>query len=56
MYKILVFAKPLRINFDNIDEFIRDNNETKYLVLFGLENYNAIYGRIRYVIRYLIII
>ena len=50
LYKTLVAAKPLRINFDNVDEFIRDNDGTKYLVLFGLEKYNAIYDRIIYLI------
>ena len=49
-YKTLAGAKPLRLNFDNVDEFIRDNDGTKYLVLFGLEKCNAIYDRIRYLI------
>ena len=37
--------------FDRIDGFIRDFDETKYLVLYGLEKYNAIYDRLRYLIR-----
>ena len=37
--------------FDRIDGFIRDFDETKYLVLYGLEKYNVIYDRLRYLIR-----
>ena len=37
--------------FDRIDGFIRDFDKTKYLVLYGLEKYNAIYDRLRYLIR-----
>ena len=49
-YKTLIGAKPLPIRFDKIDGFIRVYNGTRYLVLFGLEKYNAIYNRIRYLI------
>ena len=49
-YKTLIGAKPLRIRFDKKDEFIGVYNETRYLVLFGLEKYDAIYNRIRYLI------
>ena len=38
----------LRIRFDKINGFIRVYDRTKYLVLFGLEKYDAIYNRIRY--------
>ena len=31
-YKILIGAKPLRIRFDKIDEFIKVYDETRYLV------------------------
>ena len=41
-------AKPLRIMFDKIDEFIAIYNGIRYLVLFGPERYDAIYDRIRY--------
>ena len=49
-YKNLIGAKSLRIRFDNIDEFIRIYDETRYLTLFGSENYDAIYNRIKYLI------
>ena len=47
-FKTLVDAKPLRIRFDKIDEFVRVYDGTRYLVLFGSEKYNASYNRIRY--------
>ena len=47
LYKTLIGAKPLNIRFDKIDRFIRIPNGSRYLVLFGLENY-ASYTRIRY--------
>ena len=37
--------------FDKVERFIRDYDGTKQLVSFGLEKYNAIYDRIRYLIR-----
>ena len=40
----------MRIRFDKIDGFIRVNDETKYLVLFGSEKYDSIYNRIRFLI------
>ena len=43
-YKTLVDAKPLRIGF------IRVYDGTRYLILFGSEEYNVIYHRIRYLI------
>ena len=49
-YKTLIGTKPLCILFDKVDRSIRDYDGTKYLVLFGLEKYNAIYGRIRYLV------
>ena len=48
-YKTLTGAKPLRIRFDKVG-FIRVYDGTRYLVLFGLEKYDAIDNRIRYVI------
>ena len=48
--KTLISSKPLRITFNKIDGFIRIYGGTKYLVLLGLENYNAIYNRIRYLL------
>ena len=38
-YKTFIGAKPLRIRFDKVDEFIRVYNGTRYLVLFGSEKY-----------------
>ena len=36
--------------FDKVDEFIEDNDKTKYLVLFGPEIYHVFYYRIRYLL------
>ena len=44
----MIGAKPLRIMFNKVNGFIRDYDETKYLVLYGLEKNDAIYDRIRY--------
>ena len=49
-YKTLIRAKPLRIMFDKVNEFIRNYHRTKYLVLFDLEKNNAIYDRFRYLV------
>ena len=46
-YKTLIDSKPLRIRFDIINEFIRIYDGTRYLTLFGSEQYDAIYNRIR---------
>ena len=50
-YKTLIGPKPWRIRFNKIDGFIRIYDATIYLTLFGSENYNAVYNRIRYLIR-----
>ena len=50
LYKTLIGVKYLHIVLNNVDGFIRVSDETKYLVLFGFENYDFIYGRNRYVI------
>ena len=49
-YKTLLDSKPLRIRFDKRDEFMRIFDGTKYLTLFGSENFDAVYDRIRYFI------
>ena len=49
-YRILIDSKPFQIRFDNIDEFIRIYDGTTYLTLFGSDNCDAIYNRIRYLI------
>ena len=49
-YKTLICARPLRIRFDKVDGFIRVYEWTRYLIFFGLEKYDAIYNRIRYLI------
>ena len=36
--------------FHKIDGFIRVYDESRYIVLFALEEYDAIYNRIRYLI------
>ena len=40
--------KYLSSRFDKINGFIRIYEGTRYLTLFGLEYYDAIYDRIRY--------
>ena len=37
LYKTLIGEKPLHITFNKVNGFIRDNNGTKYLKLFGLQ-------------------
>ena len=49
-YQTLTFPKPLPIRFNKIDGFIRIYDGTRYLTLFGSENYDTIYYRIRYLI------
>ena len=49
-YKTSIDSKPLRIRFDKIDGYIRIYDGTRYLVLFGSENFDFIYNRIRYFI------
>ena len=48
--KTLIGAKPLHIMVDTVNGFIRDYDETEYLVLFGLERYDAFFNRISYLI------
>ena len=43
----MIGSKPLRFRFDKIDRFIRDNDETRHLISFRVENDDFIY-RIRY--------
>ena len=45
--KLLIDAKPLHITFGKVNGFIRDYDGAKYLVLFNLEKYDAIYDRVR---------
>ena len=49
-YNTLIGAKPLSIRFNEINEFIRVYNGTRYLVLFGPEKYDPTYNRIRHLI------
>ena len=50
LYTTLIGAKPLQIRFYKIDEFSRVYDETRYLLLFGSEKYDAISNRIKYII------
>ena len=50
LHKTFIFAESLCIIFDKVNVFIRDYGETKYLVLFETEKYDAIFQRIRYFI------
>ena len=49
-FKNFIGAKPLQIIFDKVNGFVRDYDGIKYLVLFGLEKYDAIFDRIIYLI------
>ena len=46
-YKTLTGTKPWQIIFNKEHGFIRDDDGTKYSVLFGLEKPNGIDDRIR---------
>ena len=48
--KTLIGVKPLHIGLDKANGFIRVYDGTRYLVSFGLKNYDTIYNRIRYLI------
>ena len=48
--KTFFVPKPLRIRFAKINGFIRVFDGNRYLVLFGLEKYDAIYNRMKYFI------
>ena len=50
-YKTSIGSKPLRIRFDKVNEFFRISDVTRYLILFGPEKYDAIFNRIRCLIR-----
>ena len=47
-YKTLIVSKTLCIRFDEINRFIKIYDGTRYLELFGIERYDTIYDRIRY--------
>ena len=49
-YKTLFGPKPLGIRCEKVNGLIRIYDGTTYLTLFGSENYDAIYNRIRYLI------
>ena len=46
----MIGAKPLRIRFDKTGGFIRIYDGNRYLVLIGLEKYDAIHNMIRHLI------
>ena len=50
-YKTLINLKPLQIRFDNIDRVIRFYDGTRYLRLSGTKRYDAIYNKVRYLIK-----
>ena len=47
LYKTLIDPKPLRFRFYQIDRFIRMYDGTRYLTMFGSEEYEDIYNRVR---------
>ena len=50
-YITLIGAKPVRIRFNKVNEFVRFYDGSRYLVLFGDEKYDFIYNRIKLFIR-----
>ena len=40
----------MRIRFDKVDAFIRVYDGTRYSVLFGIEKFNCMYNKIRYIV------
>ena len=44
-YKTLIGAKPLRVRFDKVDEFIRVYYGTRHLVLLDPEKYDIFYNK-----------
>ena len=46
-YKISIGAKPFCIRFHTADGFIKVYDGTRYLVLFGFKEYEAVYDKIR---------
>ena len=46
----MIGAKPLCIRFYKIDVIIRIYDGNRYLVLYGIEKYDAIYNRTRYIL------
>ena len=55
-YKTSIGLKLLRIKFDKINGIIRIYDGTRYMTLFGIEKYDAIYDRTRYLIFFLTIL
>ena len=49
-YKTFMDAKSSSIMFNEIERLIKIYDGIRYLVLFGSEQYDAIYNRFRYVI------
>lgn len=49
-YKTFIGTKPLCIIYSTVDEFIKEYDGTKYLVLLGSEKYDSTYDRIRYLL------
>ena len=49
-FKTFMCSKPLRLQFDKIDEFIKIYGGMRYLVLYDYKRYKAIYDRIIYLI------
>ena len=51
LFRNLIDTKPMRFIFSKVDEFIRDYDGVKNLVLFGPEKHDAILDNIRCQIR-----
>ena len=50
-YKTLIGSKPLQIRLDKIDGIIRIYDRTRYLTMFDTKKYDAIYDKIRCLIK-----
>ena len=46
----LIDAKALRIKFDKVYGFIWVYEETRFIILFGLEKYHVICDTVKYII------
>ena len=46
----MIGPRPFCIRFNQVDGFIRVYDGNRYLILFGLEKYDATYNRIKYLI------
>ena len=51
LHKTMIAPKPFRIRFDKVDDLLEFMMVLNNLISFGLEKYDALYSRSRYLIR-----